>query len=131
MSKFSKVRTRRARCKQVLVILNNRIEIVDLIREEIHPAVGELAAEPLELAVFRWHGLEVRVALECVMFLSKLPPEPQWIQEARAKIDKESLLRFRLGVKWAIRRDRDEDRVARRVARKHSHPHKTETVTER
>jgi hypothetical protein len=120
IGKFSKVRKRRARCKQVLVILNNRIETVDLIREEIHPSIGDLGAESLELAVLRWHGLEVRVALECVMFLSKLPPEPRRIQEARAKVDKELVSTFHLKVKREIRANRDEDRAAKRVARKHN-----------
>ena len=84
-TKFSKTRTRRARCNHVLVILNNRLETVKLIREEIHPPIGDLAVGPLELAVMRWHGLEIRVPLECVVFLSRLPPEPKWIQEAHPK----------------------------------------------
>jgi hypothetical protein len=83
-AKFPKARTRRARCNQVLVILNNRLETVKLIREEVHPLVGDLAAGPLELAVMKWHGLEMFVSLDCVVFLSNIPPEPKWIQEARA-----------------------------------------------
>ncbi len=102
-AKFSKVRTRRARCKQVMVILNSRLETVELIREEIHPPVGDFPADPLELAVVRWHGLEVFVALECVIFLGKLPPEPEWIREARAKIEKETVSMFRAGLKRAVR----------------------------
>lgn len=38
ITKAPKARKRRARCKQVLVILNNRIEMVELLREEVHPA---------------------------------------------------------------------------------------------
>lgn len=117
--KFPKARTRRARCNQVLVILNNRLETVKLIREEIHPPVGDLAEGPLELAVMSWHGLEIRVALECVVFLSKLPPEPQWIQEAHAKVEQELACKFRASVRRAIRADRGEDRAAKRVLRKH------------
>ena len=101
-TKSSKVRMRRARCKQVLVILNNRMETVELIREEIHPPVGDLAVEPLEIAVFRWHGLEVRVALECVIFLCKLPPEPKWIQKIRTKVEKELVSTLHPSVKRAI-----------------------------
>jgi len=63
--KSYKVRSRPARCKQVLVILNGRIETLELIREEVHPAVGDFAEGPLELAVVRWLGLEVFVPLEC------------------------------------------------------------------
>ncbi|MGH7967215.1 MAG: hypothetical protein ACREIC_00660 [Limisphaerales bacterium] len=104
-TKFSKIRTRRARCNQVLVILNNRLETVKLIREEIHPPIGDLAVGPLELAVMSWHGLEIRVALECVVFLSKLPPEPQWIEEAHSKIEKELSRKFRASVRRADRAD--------------------------
>lgn len=67
---------------------------MELIREEIHPPVGDIAEGPLELAVVRWLGLEVLVPLQCVMFLGKLPPEPQWMQEARAKVEKELVQRF-------------------------------------
>ncbi len=115
---FPKATTRRARCKQVLMILNNRIEVVELIREEVHPPVGDLAEGPLEVAVVRWHGFEVFVPLGCVMFLSRLPPEPQWIQEARTKVEKELVSAFHSSVKRAIRADRDEDRAAKRVVRK-------------
>ena len=101
------------------MILNNRMETVELIREEIHPPIGDLAVETVELAVFRWHGLEVRVALECVVFLCKLPPEPKWIREARAKVEAELISTFRQSVKTAIRTDRNENRAARRIARKH------------
>lgn len=116
---FSKARTRRPRSKQVLVILNNRIEIVELIREETHPPVGDLADDPLNLAVVRWLGLEVLVPLECVIFLGKLPPEPQWMREARAKIAKQLISTFRSGLKRATRAARHEDRESRRAARKH------------
>jgi hypothetical protein len=47
---FSKVRTRRPRCKRVVVILNNSIEIVELIREQIYRPAGDLADRPLDLA---------------------------------------------------------------------------------
>lgn len=118
-TKSSRVITRRARCRQVLVILNNRIEMVDLIREQIHPAVGDFAEGPLEFAVVRWHGLEVLVPLECVMFLGRLPPEPQWIQGARAKLEKELVSSFHSSAKTANRAQCDEDRTSTRVARKH------------
>lgn len=92
--KSSKVRSRPARCTQVLVILNSRIETLELLREEVHPPIGDFADEPLELAVLRWHGLEVSIPLECVIFLGKLPPEPQWMQDVRRKVEKEESPRF-------------------------------------
>ncbi len=64
-----KTKVRRARCKQVLAILINRLETIELIREEIHPPIGDFAKGPLEMAVVRWNGLEVSVPLECVVFL--------------------------------------------------------------
>ena len=111
-TKSSKVRSRPARCAQVLVILNGRIETVEFIREDVYPPVGDFAEDALQLAVVRWHGLEVSVPLECVVFLGKLPPEPQWIQEARTKIDKELDSSFRSRVKRAIRGARHEKRNA-------------------
>ena len=114
-ARSTKIRRRPARCKQVLVILNSRIEAVELIREEVYPPVGDFAEDALEMAVVRWHGLEVSVPLECVMFLGKLPPEPQWIQDARAKLEKELVSRFRSNVKRAIGGDRHEKRTAHRV----------------
>jgi hypothetical protein len=68
-----KFKVRRARCKQVLAILLNRLETVELIREEVHPPIGDFAEEPLELAFVRWYGLEVSLPLECVVFLSDEP----------------------------------------------------------
>ncbi len=96
----------------MLVILNKRLETLELIRQETHPPVGDFAEGPLELAVVRWHGLEVVVPLECVVFLSKLPPEPKWIQQARAKGDRQALSELRASVRKGIRADRDEDRAA-------------------
>lgn len=93
-AKSPKPRRRPARCKQVLVIINHRIEMVELIREEVHPPMGDFADEPLEFAVVRWHGLEVYVPLESVIFLGKLPPEPQWIRDARSRVRKNWFRRF-------------------------------------
>ncbi len=118
-ARSTKVRRRPARCTQVLVILNSRIETVELIREEVYPPVGDFAEDPLELAVVRWHGLEVSIPLECVMFLGELPPEPQWIQDGRAKLEKELVSSFHSSVKAANRAQCDEDRTSTRVARKH------------
>ena len=99
----SEIKTRHPRCKQVLVILNHRLETLDLVREQVHPPVGDFAEEPLELAVVRWHGLEVLVPLECVVFLSTLPPEPQWIRDARAKVEQEIVAAFPSDAKRAHR----------------------------
>ena len=68
-NRSTKVKIRRARSKQVLAILLNRLETLELIREEIHPETGDFALHPLELAVVRWHGIEVHVPLDCVNFL--------------------------------------------------------------
>lgn len=68
-----KFKVRRARCKQVLAILCNRLETVELIREEVHPPIGDFAANPTEVAVVRWYGLEIAVPLDCVVFLGYQP----------------------------------------------------------
>ena len=111
----SKAKVQRARCKEVLVIFNNRLETVKLIREEIHPPAGDFADGPLELAVVRWHGLEVFVALECVMFLRKLPPEPPWIREARDKVEQELIAKLNERVKGRIPAGRAHGRISKRV----------------
>ena len=69
----SKIKVRPARCKQVLAILLNRVETLELIREEAHPPIGDFAEAPLQMAVVRWNGLEVYVPLECVVFLGHQP----------------------------------------------------------
>ena len=73
-NRSNKAKVRRARSKQVLAILLNRLETLELLREEIHhPAIGDFAEDPLELAVVRWNGLEVYVPLDCVVFLGDQP----------------------------------------------------------
>lgn len=111
------VNRRPARCKQVLVILNNRIETVESVREEVYPPVGDFAEGPLEFAVVRWHGLEVLVPLECVMVLGTLPPEPQWIQKARTKMEKELASTIRSSGKRVMGAE-GHDRPGRRVVRR-------------
>ena len=75
------VQKRKPRCKQVLVVLNNKLETLDLVREEVYPPQSDFDDENLELAVVRYHnGWEVYVALECVVFLHNLlktRPRPQ------------------------------------------------------
>ena len=68
-----KIKVRRARCNQVLAILCNRLETVDLIREEVHPWVSDFTEDPFEVAVMRWYGLEVALPLDCVVFLGDQP----------------------------------------------------------
>ena len=65
------IKVRHARCKRVLVILNNRVEIVDLLREETHFASPhtELDYEPVDLAVVLFAGVQVYVSCACVVFL--------------------------------------------------------------
>jgi hypothetical protein len=60
---------RRARCKRVLVVLNNKLETVDLLREEVYPPQSDFEEGPLQVAVVRWNDLEVYVALQSVVFL--------------------------------------------------------------
>lgn len=76
----NKAKVRRARSKQVLAILLNRLETLELIREEIHPAIGDFAEDPLELAVVQWNGLEVYVPLDCVVFLGDQPHAKRGIE---------------------------------------------------
>lgn len=67
------VQKRKPRCKQVLVVLNNKLETLELVREEVYPPQSDLDDGNLELAVVRYHnGWEVYVALECVVFLHNL-----------------------------------------------------------
>lgn len=67
-------RIRRARCKQVLAILHNRLERVDLLREEEHEPLGDFPEEPIQLAVVRFRELELCVSLDTVVFLEKSAP---------------------------------------------------------
>jgi hypothetical protein len=69
----SEVKVRRPRCSHVQAILLNRVETLELIREEAHPPVGDFAEGSLQMAVVRWNGLEVYVPLECVVFLGQQP----------------------------------------------------------
>ena len=65
-----KIRRRRPRCKQVLAVLNNRLETVPLLREETHAQTGgDFEVGPLEVAVVRYAGTEVSVPLHSVVFL--------------------------------------------------------------
>jgi len=68
--KMCKTKHHPARCKQVLCVLCNRLETVDLLREEVHPVLGtDYDDEPVEVAVVEYLGLEVAVPLGCVVFL--------------------------------------------------------------
>ena len=53
----------------MLAILDNRMETVELLREEIHPPTGDLADGTLEIAVVRWRELAVSIPLNSVVFL--------------------------------------------------------------
>lgn len=65
------IKVRHTRCKRVLVIFNNQVEIVDLLREETHfpPPHQDFDYEPVELAVVRFIGVEVYVPRGSVVFL--------------------------------------------------------------
>jgi hypothetical protein len=64
---------RHARCKHVLAILLNRLETLELIREEVHPPHGDFATEASQLVVVRWYGIEVSLPVDCVVFLGDQP----------------------------------------------------------
>jgi hypothetical protein len=64
-----KPRIRRARCRKVLAILNNRLETVDLLREEEHDPVGDFPEGPIQFAIVRFRNLAVHVSLDTVVFL--------------------------------------------------------------
>jgi hypothetical protein len=64
-----RTRNRRPRCAWVLAILDNRMETVELLREEIHPPTGDFVDGSLEIAVVRWRELEVSIPLNSVVFL--------------------------------------------------------------
>ncbi len=64
-----KPKIRRARCRKVLAILANRLETVDLMREEEHEPVGDFPDGPIQFAVVRFRDLVVHVALDTVVFL--------------------------------------------------------------
>jgi hypothetical protein len=64
-----KPRIRRARCRKVLAILNNRLETVDLLREEEYDPVGDFPEGPIQFAVVRCRDLDVHVSLDTVVFL--------------------------------------------------------------
>lgn len=68
-----KTKTKKARCKNVVAILNNKIAVYPLVREEIWPPYGDFADGPSYFAVLRVEGAgsnnEVIVSLDTVMFL--------------------------------------------------------------
>ena len=64
-----KPRIRRARCRKVLAILNNRLETIDLLREEEYDSVGDFPEGPIQFAVVRFRDLAVHVSLDTVVFL--------------------------------------------------------------
>jgi hypothetical protein len=58
-----------AMCRRVLAILNNRLETVDLLREEEYDPVGDFLKGPIQFAVIRFRDLDVHVSLDTVVFL--------------------------------------------------------------
>lgn len=68
-----KVKKRKARCKQVLAVLCNKLETLDTIREEVYPPVGDFEMGPNEIMVVRKEGAgsnnEVMIAMSTVVFL--------------------------------------------------------------
>lgn len=68
-----KKKIRKARCKQVLAVLCNKLETLDTIREEVYPPIGDFDLGPQEVMVVRKEGAgsnnEVMIALSTVIFL--------------------------------------------------------------
>lgn len=67
------IKKRKARCKQVMAVLNNKIETLPLLREEIYPPMGDFADGPTEVAICHLKGAgsfdEVIIPLQSVIFL--------------------------------------------------------------
>ena len=61
------------RCKNVLVILDNKIQVCKLIREEIYPPTGDFETENIHLAIIEYSvnnkNLEVMIGINYVIFL--------------------------------------------------------------
>lgn len=64
-----KVKTRKPRCKKVLVILDNKVQTLDLIKEKVYPVMGDFDVSPAEFAIVRHENGPVHVALTSVVFL--------------------------------------------------------------
>jgi len=68
-----KRKIKKARCKEVLAILINKVGVYPLIREEIWPPYGDFADGPSHFAVLKVEGAgsnnEVMVSIDTVMFL--------------------------------------------------------------
>jgi len=67
-----RVTKKKARCKQVLAILSNKLETFKLLREESYPLIGDFSA-PQTYAIVQVKGAgsfdEVLIPVECVVFL--------------------------------------------------------------
>lgn len=64
--------TRKARCREVMIILNNVVCTVPLLREVTYPAVTELESGVTTYAVVEYKTIvssEVFVPIDCVVFL--------------------------------------------------------------
>ena len=70
-AKLPPVKKKQPRCKQVLVVLDNRLEVVELLREEMYPPPpSDFPDDGLsEFAVVRYQNLVVHMPIECVVFL--------------------------------------------------------------
>jgi hypothetical protein len=68
-----KTKTKKARCKNVIAILNNKVGTYPLLREEIWPYTGDMDYNDYHCAVLQVEGAgsnnEVMVCISCVLFL--------------------------------------------------------------
>ena len=68
-----KIKKRKPRCKKVLAILCNQIEMLECIREEVYPPSGDFDYGSNEFMVVKKEGAgsfnEVMVPMSCVVFL--------------------------------------------------------------
>ena len=67
-----KIKTRKGRCKNVMVILNNTIHTLPLIREVTFPHLLDLEPYPTTYAVVKYKTIvagEIMFPIDCVVFL--------------------------------------------------------------
>ncbi len=73
MKNIDKVKRKTARCRQVLAVLNNKLETLEFLREETYPDAGDFGDGPIEMAICRVKGAgslnEVMIPMSCVVFL--------------------------------------------------------------
>ena len=67
-----KVTKKKARCKRVIAVLNNKLETLDLIREQTYPSHGDFAEGPITMAIVKKDSIEILIPIDCVIFLKDI-----------------------------------------------------------